>query len=144
RLHRNFMGYTTTHTDLLIGLGASAISDARYGYAQNLKKVEAYAQAVSEDELPVFKGHIQTDEDLSIKRVILDIACHGEISNESIFEFATPEIAEQLRVMQNEGILKRNSRGLRVTDSGRAFVRNICSVFDKHIHAAQQNNSVQV
>ncbi|NBP71011.1 MAG: oxygen-independent coproporphyrinogen III oxidase, partial [Cytophagia bacterium] len=44
RLHRNFMGYTTTNTDILIGLGASAISETTYGYAQNRKEVEAYQQ----------------------------------------------------------------------------------------------------
>lgn len=32
-LHRNFMGYTVCNTELLIGLGTSAISDAKYGYA---------------------------------------------------------------------------------------------------------------
>ena len=47
-LHRNFMGYTTTNTDLLIGLGASAISDAKYAYAQNVKKVEDYLAAIKE------------------------------------------------------------------------------------------------
>ncbi len=41
-LHRNFMGYTTTNTELLIGLGASAISDAKYAYGQNIKKTEDY------------------------------------------------------------------------------------------------------
>jgi oxygen-independent coproporphyrinogen-3 oxidase len=38
RLHRNFMGYTDMHTRLLIGLGASAISDSWDGYVQNEKK----------------------------------------------------------------------------------------------------------
>ncbi|CAN5568840.1 hypothetical protein BH23BAC1_BH23BAC1_45600 [soil metagenome] len=37
KLHRNFMGYTVCHTDLLVGLGTSAISDAKYGYMQNNK-----------------------------------------------------------------------------------------------------------
>jgi oxygen-independent coproporphyrinogen-3 oxidase len=69
RLHRNFMGYTTTGTDLLIGLGASAISDAKYAYAQNLRKVEDYTEAVREGKLAVFKGHLQTPEDLAVKTI---------------------------------------------------------------------------
>jgi oxygen-independent coproporphyrinogen-3 oxidase len=39
-LHRNFMGYTTNNTEILIGLGVSAISDVFFGYRQNLKTVD--------------------------------------------------------------------------------------------------------
>ena len=62
-LHRNFMGYTTKPTDLLVGLGCSAISDAKYAYTQNIKKVEDYTNAVINETLPILKGHIQTSED---------------------------------------------------------------------------------
>ncbi|REG81666.1 oxygen-independent coproporphyrinogen III oxidase [Algoriphagus antarcticus] len=34
-LHRNFMGYTTVPSKILIGLGASSISDVYYAYGQN-------------------------------------------------------------------------------------------------------------
>ena len=40
RLHRNFMGYTTGQTKLLIGLGASAISDSWDAFIQNEKVVK--------------------------------------------------------------------------------------------------------
>jgi oxygen-independent coproporphyrinogen-3 oxidase len=40
KLHRNFMGYTTTNTEMLIGLGASSISETRFGYMQNSKALE--------------------------------------------------------------------------------------------------------
>ena len=40
KLHRNFMGYTTQKTNILIGLGASAISDSWFGFAQNEKSIE--------------------------------------------------------------------------------------------------------
>src|SRR5690606_8218229 len=79
-LHRNFMGYTTTHTDLLIALGASAISDARYAYAQNEKIVEKYTQQVSDQGLPIYRGHIQSPDDMLRRKAILDIACQGVLS----------------------------------------------------------------
>ncbi len=37
-LHRNFMGYTTSPSEMLIGLGASSISDIGLGFSQNEKK----------------------------------------------------------------------------------------------------------
>lgn len=41
-LHRNFMGYTTQHSGMLIGLGVSAISDTGNAYAQNEKTLHQY------------------------------------------------------------------------------------------------------
>lgn len=131
RLHRNFMGYTTTNTELLIGLGASAISDAKYAYAQNLKKVEEYADALVDGRLPLLKGHLQTEDDLRTKRLILETACNGRIARSDIYS-QTP-VLETLRGMVGEGILKEDSRGFLVTDSGRPFIRNICSVFDPKV-----------
>ena len=77
-LHRNFMGYTNNHTQLLIGLGVSSISDSLYAYAQNVKVVEEYLDLVNKGELPVFKGHILTYEDLIIRKHILNIMCKGQ------------------------------------------------------------------
>jgi oxygen-independent coproporphyrinogen-3 oxidase len=42
RLHRNFMGYTTQNTGLLLGLGVSSISDAGTAFAQNEKTLHNY------------------------------------------------------------------------------------------------------
>ena len=41
-IHRNFMGYSSSKTQLMIGLGMSAISDSWYAFAQNEKTVEDY------------------------------------------------------------------------------------------------------
>ena len=130
KLHRNFMGYTTNETDLLIGLGCSAISDAKYAYAQNVKKVEEYLHAVTKGNLAVIKGHIQTDQDLHLKKCILEIACQGKISKENLMTANTIAVLTALRTFCYEGILKSENGGFRVTDVGRAFIRTICSAFD--------------
>jgi len=54
-LHRNFMGYTTNTTKLLVGLGCSSISDTWDGFSQNIKTVEEYQKVVNEGHFPVFK-----------------------------------------------------------------------------------------
>ena len=41
-MHRNFMGYTSSKTHLMIGLGVSSIGDTWYSFAQNEKKIEDY------------------------------------------------------------------------------------------------------
>ena len=132
-LHRNFMGYTTTATNLLIGLGASSISDSYYGYAQNLKKVEAYGEKILNGEWAVFKGHHQSEEDLFIKRCILEIACKGELDSSLLHRAMNETLFEELSVMQEEGIITLSDQGLKVTDLGRAFIRNTCGLFDRRM-----------
>jgi len=130
KLRRNFMGYTTTETELLIGLGCSAISDAKYAYAQNVKKVEDYALSISTGTLAIAKGHTQTDQDLHLKMCILEVACQGKITFENLLPLQEKSIIQALETFCSEGILERAQRGLQVTESGRAFIRNICSAFD--------------
>lgn len=142
RLHRNFMGYTTTQTDLLIGLGTSAISDAHYAYAQNLKKVEDYEKQIATGELAIFKGHIQTTEDLSIRECILQLACHGFLSNTQLAFVNSGFIQEQLVQFQNEGLVCFTSEGLEITPIGRIFIRNICSAFDAHLLSKENETSL--
>lgn len=74
RLHRNFMGYTTQATKLLIGLGASAISDTWTAFGQNAKTIEAYI-AHLEEHLAVRRGHVLTEEDLLLREHILNLMC---------------------------------------------------------------------
>lgn len=78
-LHRNFMGYTMCHTDLLIGLGASAISDAKYGYMQNMKRVEQYQAYVSNHQPAILKSHALTEEGQVIRQHILQLLCTGRV-----------------------------------------------------------------
>jgi len=130
-LHRNFMGYTTTNTDLLIGLGASAISDAKYGYVQNRKKVEDYLTSLQEDGSAIFKGHLMTEEDEVIRECILEISCKSELSSNLLEKVMDDVMEEKLLAMEEEGILYFYEGGLKVTSAGEPFLRNICRVFDK-------------
>jgi oxygen-independent coproporphyrinogen-3 oxidase len=132
-LHRNFMGYTTTNTDLLIGLGASAISDAKYAYAQNAKKVDDYLTAIKETSA-VVKGHLLTEEDLLLKASILEISCTGSLSPSLMQKVQDTSILIALEEMETEGILQMSGEGgFRITPAGEPFIRNVCRVFDKRM-----------
>jgi len=74
-LNRNFMGYTTTQTKLVLGLGASVISDSWTGFAQNTKDIDYYINCLKNSELPIMKGHILNHEDLVVRQHILNIIC---------------------------------------------------------------------
>jgi oxygen-independent coproporphyrinogen-3 oxidase len=72
------MGYTTHRSNILIGLGVSAISDTGNAFAQNDKTVHGYYQKINNNTLSVQKGYFLSDEDRRFKKYILDLSCHGE------------------------------------------------------------------
>ncbi|KFF16741.1 oxygen-independent coproporphyrinogen III oxidase [Flavobacterium hydatis] len=135
KLHRNFMGYSASKTQLMIGLGVSSISDSWYGFAQNVKSIEDYYQLLEWDKLPVVKGHILTEEDLIIRKHILNLMCNFETTwnNESDYFKEIPEILIQLKEMENDGLLSIKDKTINVTEAGKPFVRNICMAFDLHL-----------
>lgn len=132
KLHRNFMGYTASKTQLMVGLGMSAISDSWYSFAQNAKTVEEYAGIVNKGIIPIFRGHLLTDEDLVIRKHILNIMCHFETSwEDDALKFSElQECIGRLKEMESDGLVELLGNGLRLPDSARPFVRNVCMAFD--------------
>ncbi|MBL7933971.1 MAG: oxygen-independent coproporphyrinogen III oxidase [Bacteroidia bacterium] len=133
-LHRNFMGYTDRYTELMISLGVSAISDTWNAFAQNVKLVESYQEAIAKGIFPIHKGHVLNEEDLVIRRHILNIMCRNETSFSSeIYSF--PVISEGLqrcKELERDELLDMQPGRLLVTEKGKAFLRNICLCFDAH------------
>ncbi|WP_286928226.1 oxygen-independent coproporphyrinogen III oxidase [Flavobacterium sp. UBA4197] len=131
KLHRNFMGYTSSKTQLMIGLGVSSISDSWYAFAQNEKTLEDYYARLDNNELPVFKGHLLTEEDLIIRRHILNLMCRFETSWTPETSFPEIEqVIDQLQEMENDDLVKIENNTIFVTEKGKPFVRNICMAFD--------------
>ena len=132
KLHRNFMGYTASKTQLMIGLGVSSISDSWYAFAQNEKELETYYARLGQNELPVYRGHILTEEDLIIRRHILNLMCQFSTSwqDDDLYFEELPEVLVQLHEMELDGLLHIKPNSLEVTEEGKAFVRNICMAFD--------------
>ena len=131
-LHRNFMGYSSSRTQLMIGLGVSSISDSWYSFAQNAKNLEEYYQLLESDKLPIFRGHLLTSEDLIIRKHILNLMCQFETSweDKSSYLDEIPEILIQLKEIEKDGLILIQKNGIQVTDAGKPFIRNICMAFD--------------
>ena len=131
-IHRNFMGYTSSSTQLMIGLGVSSISDSWYAFAQNEKNIEDYYARIDENKIPIFRGHLLNEEDLIIRRHILNIMCNLETSwdNNDLMLQELPELQNRLEEMVNDELLTIDNKTLKVTEKGRLFVRNICMALD--------------
>lgn len=138
-MHRNFMGYTDFKTQLMIGLGVSAISDSWSGFAQNSKTVEAYQASIERDELAVFRGHILNKEDLIVRKHILNLMCslYTSWSEEEYGLIGISQIKEALKEMERDNLIEINNHSITVLENGRPFVRNICMAFDLRLQRAK-------
>jgi oxygen-independent coproporphyrinogen-3 oxidase len=138
-LHRNFMGYTTTQTRVLIGLGTSSIGDVWSAFAQNEKDLDAYLSRVRAGELPLLRGHVLSQQDQFLRRQILNIMCQGETrwtrDGWTADEWAV--LCDRLASFRFDGLIDFDAEGLRVLPEGRPFLRNICMAFDARLNRAQ-------
>ena len=73
-MRRNFQGYTEDTSETLIGLGASAISRYRQGYAQNAPATSAYLARVRAGGLAICRGHALTTDDL-LRGAVIEAFC---------------------------------------------------------------------
>jgi len=132
-LHRNFMGYTPFQTDLMIGLGASSISDSGTAFVQNEKKIETYQAQITEGEIPVFKGHLLTDEDVFYRKHITSLMCLHQTQWDSEEFILMEKVLPRLAEMEYDGMLEISDCKMIVTEKGKPFIRNICMAFDERL-----------
>ena len=129
-LHRNFMGYTASKTQLMVGLGVSSIGDSGYAFAQNEKTIEGYYQALEQNEIPIFRGHALNQEDLQIRKHILNLMCHFESDWKADEAELRAEVTERLEEMLYDQLVEINDEKITITEAGKPFVRNVCMAFD--------------
>lgn len=134
-LHRNFMGYTPRHTQLMIGLGASSISDTGTAFAQNAKEIEAYQAEIAEGNLPVERGHLLNSEDKILRKHILHLLCNGFTSWEAGKEYSNilQEGLQRLKSLEADGLVTLTPNSIQITTVGKKFVRNIASQIDARL-----------
>ncbi|MBK1697581.1 oxygen-independent coproporphyrinogen III oxidase [Rhodovibrio salinarum] len=143
-LHRNFQGYTTDQAPALLGLGASAIGKTPQGYTQNHRDVPNYAAAIKDSQLPTVKGVAIGTDDAMRSDAIEQVMCFmtvdvGEVAERhgadpSVFDNAI----EQLREMEQDGLLRITGGRVTVLESGRPLLRTVSSVFDAYLESTQQ------
>ncbi|RMG35468.1 MAG: oxygen-independent coproporphyrinogen III oxidase [Gammaproteobacteria bacterium] len=143
-LYRNFQGYSThAHCDLL-GFGVSAIGSVGNTYAQNVKDLASYYAAIERGELPIERGLVLSRDDEIRRGLITELICNFRLDFAEFgrqWEIDTPDyFAEELKrleSMQADGLVVLDGEGIRVTDSGRLLIRNICMVFDAYLDQAK-------
>lgn len=135
-LHRNFMGYTPLHTDLMIGLGASSISDSLNAFVQNEKKIETYQELINAGQFPIICGHLLNEEDQNIRLSILQLMCQGKtnLDDTSLPDATISEILLRLLPLEADNLVQIDAKEITVKPAGLSLIRNICMAFDMRMH----------
>jgi len=144
QLYRNFQGYSThAHCDLL-AFGVSAIGMVGNTYAQNVKDLESYYAALDADRLPLERGLTLNRDDQIRRDLITELICQFALDLDAFGrrwgidarDYFAAEL-ERLKPMQDDGLLLLDAQGIKVTDTGRLLIRNICMEFDAYLKQAQ-------
>jgi oxygen-independent coproporphyrinogen-3 oxidase len=149
-LHRNFQGYTTHGETDLLGFGVSAISHVGNTFTQNHRELRAWEDEIGSGRIPVFRGYVQTQDDVIRGAVIEECLCSGRIRKNEIerrfqIRFDDYFVTELMRLHDHErdGLIEgRMSRTIRITPAGRIFVRTVAKVFDAFQSAAVASKAV--
>ncbi len=134
-LHRNFMGYTELRTQVLLGLGVSAISETPTCFHQNEKAFPVYERRVLQGEVPTLRGHLLSEDDRRLREQILTFMTRFEVNLE-------PEQSEDAKVfldpLLRDHLVEVRDQKLILTDRGRPFLRNACMFFDRRLRQQEQ------
>ncbi|MGA2802072.1 MAG: oxygen-independent coproporphyrinogen III oxidase [Verrucomicrobiota bacterium] len=136
-LQRNFQGYSTRAGADIYAFGMSAISQIPDAYWQNEKELPDYYAALDAGKNPLARGYFMTDEDKIRRETIMRVMCdlsldYAAMSQKLGINFAQ-HFANELAALapfEADGLVRRSSSGLEVTDTGRLFIRNIAMCFD--------------
>ena len=144
-LYRNFQGYST-HADCdLVAMGTTSISSVADSYAQNIKVMDEYYQAVDAGRIPVFRGIALSHDDKLRRAIITRLICHYRLELPAIereygvdfHDYFAGELQE-LAGMQDDGLLRLEDQAIQVLPAGKLLIRNVCMVFDRYLREQRQ------
>jgi oxygen-independent coproporphyrinogen-3 oxidase len=146
-LHRNFQGYTTDVSDILLGFGASAIGRLPHGYVQNEVNTRAYLESIACGKLATVKGCAFTDDDRLRAEIIERVMCEFGVDLDEICarHQSVPETilnsSPRLKNLISAGVVQLNGTSLNLAKDSRFLVRSLAAAFDAHLDGSKQLHS---
>lgn len=137
-LRRNFQGFTEDQSPVLIGLGASSISEFAELYVQTEKNAGRYRMLIGSDQLAGRKGVVRSAEDRRRGEVITDLLCRGRAAVPADL-IATNR--DRLEPFIARGLARLDGTMLTLEHGTEAYARSIAAVFDAYRSGARQFSS---
>ncbi|HEY0840051.1 MAG TPA: oxygen-independent coproporphyrinogen III oxidase [Vulgatibacter sp.] len=137
RLSRSFQGYTVRPAPDIVAVGATAIADLRGAYAQNVRPLGEYYDAIRAGRFATERGAWLTDDDRLRRDAITSIMCNFHLDLRTLAQkhgvdaeaLLAPSV-EKLREMEDDGLVRLAPGEVEVTEAGQSFVRNVAMAFD--------------
>jgi len=139
RLHRNFQGYTTDESEVLLGFGTSAIGSLPQGYVQNAATTVAYREAISAGRLATVRGRALSHEDRIRRDIITSLMCNLHVDLAEIcaaHDTSVDRFAVELSNLDgfvSDGLLEIVGTEISLPEQARPFVRTVCAAFDQYL-----------
>jgi oxygen-independent coproporphyrinogen III oxidase len=138
-LHRNFQGYTERRTQVLLGLGVSAISETPTCFHQNEKAFPVYERRIRQGEIATLRGHLLSAEDRRLREQILTFMTQFQVQ-------LRPEQRDDASIyldpLIKDGLVELRDQTLTLTERGRPFLRNACMFFDERLRRQEPRAQV--
>ena len=144
-IHRNFQGYCTRNTTgQVYAFGSSAITQLWGSYAQNIKNLDHYMEAVESTGLATERGYGMSVDETVIREVINEIMCNGHLNFGELAKRLKTTAEEIKRItrydpsgfvsFEKDGLLQVTDEGILVSVDGMFVVRNIAMLFDPFLN----------
>lgn len=137
RLSRNFQGYTVRPAEDIVAVGATAIADVQGAYAQNVRPLGSYYQAIRSGRFATEKGAWLSADDRLRRDAITQLMCNFHLDLRVLGKRHGVDAAtalagslEKLDEMVDDGLVRLDGGVVEVTEEGRTFVRNVAMAFD--------------
>ncbi|GAB5467910.1 MAG: oxygen-independent coproporphyrinogen III oxidase [Rhodospirillales bacterium] len=138
QLRRSFQGYSDQPAEVIVGLGASAISTLPDGLVQNVAGVRAWQQAIAAGRLAGVRG-VALDPDERLRAAVIEgLMCNFEVdvaalaAAEGLPAESLGPAMETCSQLAAEGLVQRQDWVLRVPETERRWVRLVAAAFDRH------------
>jgi len=134
QLRRNFMGFTSSEADVILGLGSSSISQSGHGFIQNERNYQKYMLEIKNNGRAVIGGHTQSLLDITTNKVIQSLMCYQQSFIGELIMVMDKKLAMKtmlnLNLLIDEKMVTLKDNILRITEKGFPYIRRICNAFD--------------
>lgn len=139
-LYRNFQGYTTHAGADLYGFGITSIGQFDRMYAQNVKTLPEYYEALDAGHLATHVGYRLSDDDLLRRDVIMTLMCDFELDKRAIekkwnivFDEYFADAYERLQELVDDNLVSITDDRITVNGMGILVIRNAAMAFDAYL-----------
>ncbi|OYY89609.1 MAG: oxygen-independent coproporphyrinogen III oxidase [Sphingomonas sp. 28-66-16] len=132
RVRRNFQGFTEDPADILIGLGASAISRFPGWLLQNEKNAGRYHLRIANGQFATERGWVRSPNDQVIGNAIERLLCQGSATLTGVPDL--PAIERRVAPYIAAGLAEWHDRRLVIPPRGLPYARTIAAALDPYRH----------